>query len=212
MKIIGTSGLAWPGRPCIALLGTEGGLGLRRLWGVPDTVCLSRVFRTVPDTSPSASFQGREGVQGVMLATLVASSGLVAHHTHHIKPTTVRSRALPFMSVEVKTIEPGDGKTFPLPGQRVSAHYTGRLVDGTVFDTSRKDFNRPFSFQIGVGSVIKGWDVGIAKMSTGEKAELTIEPSHGYGKKGAPPTIPGDATLIFEVELISVSGTPREEW
>ena len=85
-------------------------------------------------------------------------------------------------------------------------------MDGTVFDTSRKDFNRPFSFQIGVGSVIKGWDVGIAKMSTGEKAELTIEPSHGYGKRGAPPTIPGDATLIFEVELISVSGTPREEW
>ena len=171
------------------------------------------MFEHCPGYFSHGKFQGREApCASAMLATLIASSGLVAHHTHRIKPTTVQSRALPFMSVEVKTIEPGDGKTFPLPGQRVSAHYTGRLVDGTVFDTSRKDFNRPFSFQIGVGSVIKGWDVGIAKMSTGEKAELTIEPSHGYGKKGAPPTIPGDATLIFEVELISVSGTPREEW
>jgi FK506-binding protein 1 len=154
---------------------------------------------------PLANLWRASSGERAMLATLVSS--------HRIKPTAVQSRLrLPFMSVEVKTIEPGDGKTFPLPGQRVSAHYTGRLVDGTVFDTSRKDFNRPFSFQIGVGSVIKGWDVGIAKMSTGEKAELTIEPSHGYGKRGAPPTIPGDATLIFEVELISVSGTPREEW
>ena len=149
---------------------------------------------------------------GAMLATLVALSGLVTHHAHRIKPTTLQPRGLPFMSVEVKTVEPGDGKTFPLPGQRCSVHYTGRLVDGTVFDTSRKGFNQPFSFQIGVGSVIKGWDVGIAKMSMGEKAELTIEPSHGYGKRGAPPTIPGDATLVFEVELLSVSGTPREEW
>ena len=49
-------------------------------------------------------------------------------------------------------------------------------------------------------------------MSMAEKAELTIEPSHGYGKRGAPPTIPGNATLVFEVELLSVSGTPREEW
>ena len=148
-----------------------------------------------------------------MLAMLVAMSGLVAHTSRSIiTTTTVHSRALTTMSVEVKTIEPGDGETFPLPGQRVSAHYTGRLVDGTVFDTSRKGYKQPFSFQIGVGSVIKGWDVGIAKMSKGEKAELTIEPSHGYGKRGAPPTIPADATLIFDVELISVSGTPRDEW
>ena len=116
------------------------------------------------------------------------------------------------MSVDVRTVEPGDGQTFPKAGQRVDVHYTGKLVDGTVFDTSRKDFNRPFSFQIGVGNVIKGWDLGIEKMSLGEKAELTIGPMYGYGKRGAGGVIPGDATLIFDVELLQISGTPREEW
>ena len=149
-----------------------------------------------------------------MLASLITlSSSFVADHIGcRRSPAMMPSRAASFMSVEVKSQEPGDGTTFPKPGQRVSVHYTGRLSDGPVFDTSRKDFNRPFSFQIGVNNVIKGWDVGIAKMSLGEKAELTVESSFGYGKRGAPPVIPGDATLIFDVELLSISGTPRDEW
>ena len=150
----------------------------------------------------------------MMLACLITlSSSFVADHIGcRRSPAMMPSRAASFMSVEVKSQAPGDGTTFPKPGQRVSVHYTGRLSDGTVFDTSRKDFNRPFSFQIGVNNVIKGWDVGIAKMSLGEKAELTVESSFGYGKRGAPPVIPGDATLIFDVELLSISGTPRDEW
>jgi FK506-binding protein 1 len=151
----------------------------------------------------------------MMLACLITlSSSFVADYIGSRRSSAMMpSRAAAsFMSVEVKSQEPGDGTTFPKPGQRVSVHYTGRLSDGTVFDTSRKDFNRPFSFQIGVNNVIKGWDVGIAKMSLGEKAELTVESSFGYGKRGAPPVIPGDATLIFDVELLSISGTPRDEW
>ena len=142
---------------------------------------------------------------------VVSSFVVQRHHVSSSLAAVMPPRAHLFMSVQVKSQEPGDGTTFPKPGQRVSVHYTGRLTDGTIFDTSRKEFNRPFSFQIGVKNVIQGWDVGIAKMSLGEKAELTVEPSYGYGTRGAPPVIPGDATLIFDVELLSISGTPRDE-
>ena len=117
------------------------------------------------------------------------------------------------MSVTVKTLKAGDGKTFPKAGQTVKCHYTGRLQDGTVFDTSKKFLGGiggigAFEFQIGAGDVIKGWDVGIAKMSVGEVAELTVGPSFGYGSRGAGDAIPPNAVLIFEVELLGVSGKP----
>ena len=75
------------------------------------------------------------------------------------------------------------------------------MEDGTIFDTSTER-GEPLKFVIGTGQVIKGWDIGIMSMKLGEKAELVIKPEYGYGKIGAPPKIPGDATLIFEVELI----------
>ena len=119
----------------------------------------------------------------------------------------------PTMSVAVKTIKAGDGKTYPKPGQKVKCHYTGRLMDGTVFDTSKRILGGfggigAFEFEIGAGDVIKGWDMGIAKMSVGEKAELTVGPSFGYGNRGAGDAIPPGAVLIFEVELLGVSGKP----
>ena len=119
------------------------------------------------------------------------------------------------VSVSVKTLKPGDGKTFPKPGQKVKAHYTGKLqLDGSIFDTSRRFLGGiggigAFEFQIGAGDVIKGWDVGIAKMSLGETAELVVGPSFGYGARGAGDAIPPNSVLIFEVELLGISGKVR---
>ena len=91
----------------------------------------------------------------------------------------------------------------PQKGQQVTVHYTGYLQDGTKFDSSR-DRNQPLPFTIGIGQVIKGWDEGIMSMKVGGKRKLTIPPDLGYGQRGAPPAIPPAATLVFEVELLSV--------
>jgi peptidylprolyl isomerase len=88
-------------------------------------------------------------------------------------------------------------------GSAVSVHYTGRLVDGTVFDSS-VDRGKPFSFIVGGGSVIRGWEQGLIGMKVGGKRKLTIPPNLGYGDAGQPPTIPGHATLIFDIELLHV--------
>jgi FK506-binding protein 1 len=103
---------------------------------------------------------------------------------------------------DVKT--PGDGKTFPKPGDQVTAHYVGTLTDGSPFDSSR-DRGQPFVFTIGRGQVIKAWDEGIATMSLGERATLTATADYAYGQRGFPPVIPPNATLIFDVELLKIN-------
>lgn len=91
----------------------------------------------------------------------------------------------------------------PQTGQRVKVHYTGRLEDGTKFDSS-VERGQPFVFQIGVGQVIKGWDEGVATMKVGGKRVLTIPSELGYGARGAGHVIPPHATLVFEVELLGI--------
>jgi len=108
------------------------------------------------------------------------------------------------VGLEKKISKAGDGKTFPQVGQTVEVHYTGTFLDGKKFDSS-KDRGTTFKFQIGKGKVIKGWDVGVSKMSIGEHARLTCGPQYAYGSRGIPGAIPENSTLIFDVELISIS-------
>jgi FKBP-type peptidyl-prolyl cis-trans isomerase len=99
-------------------------------------------------------------------------------------------------------IKVGSGATAQ-SGQMVKVHYTGWLTNGKKFDSS-VDHGQPFSFHLGAGEVIKGWDEGVAGMKVGGKRQLRIPPELGYGQGGYPPIIPGNSTLIFDVELLGV--------
>ncbi len=105
--------------------------------------------------------------------------------------------------MKVEKITAGEGPV-PKRGDTVAVHYTGWLTDGTKFDSSL-DRDETFSFVLGTGQVIPGWDQAVAGMRVGEKARLTIPPELAYGAQGYPGAIPPNATLIFEVELLSIS-------
>jgi FKBP-type peptidyl-prolyl cis-trans isomerase len=98
----------------------------------------------------------------------------------------------------------GNGPT-PQPGQKVSVKYTGTLESGAKFDSSYDHpGQQPLEFTLGSGGVIKGWEEGIATMKVGGKRKLVVPAKLGYGAQGRPPAIPGNATLIFEVELVGI--------
>lgn len=99
-----------------------------------------------------------------------------------------------------EVVRRGEG-AHPTTGSEVRCHYTGKLLNGTQFDSSRSR-NKPFVFKIGLGMVIGGWDKGIASMLPGERAILTCSPEFAYGASGAGGVIPPNATLAFDVELL----------
>ncbi len=104
--------------------------------------------------------------------------------------------------LKIDDLQIGTGEE-AVDGKKTTVHYTGILTDGTKFDSS-VDRNQPFSFTLGAGEVIAGWDQGVKGMKVGGKRKLTIPADLGYGSAGAPPVIPANATLIFEVELLKV--------
>ena len=103
----------------------------------------------------------------------------------------------------IKDVVVGDG-TEAQDYNKVVVNYTGTLEDGSIFDSSLKPGRTPFTFTLGAGSVIKGWDLGVKGMKVGGKRKLTIPSDLGYGDNGAGNVIPPGATLIFEVELLEV--------
>ncbi|NMC51584.1 FKBP-type peptidyl-prolyl cis-trans isomerase [Candidatus Kuenenbacteria bacterium] len=105
------------------------------------------------------------------------------------------------MELQIETLTPGQGEPI-VAGQTAVVHYTGWLTDGTKFDSS-VDRGTPFEFVVGAGAVIAGWDQGVIGMKVGEKRKLTIPSDLAYGDAGVGP-IPPKATLVFEVELLTI--------
>jgi FKBP-type peptidyl-prolyl cis-trans isomerase len=105
--------------------------------------------------------------------------------------------------LEIVDVREGTGQKAQA-GHTVTVHYVGTLTNGSKFDSSR-DRGKGFTFKLGAGMVIKGWDQGVAGMAVGAVRKLTIPPHLAYGDRGFPPVIPPGSTLVFEVELLSLS-------
>jgi FKBP-type peptidyl-prolyl cis-trans isomerase len=142
-------------------------------------------------------------IQAALLLSL--SSGSIAADNQEIKKetknmaeqTVTTESGLTYLDMTV-----GTGRLAEL-GDTASVHYTGWLADGKKFDSS-VDRKEPFSFRLGAGQVIKGWDEGVMGMKIGGKRKLTIPPQLGYGERGAGGVIPPNATLTFDVELLDL--------
>ncbi len=140
----------------------------------------------------------KAAVIGVM-ATLLAAPASAAQDPKKPEAKTVTTDSgLKYVDVVV-----GKGAS-PMKGKQVKVHYTGTLENGNKFDSS-VDRKEPFSFVIGVGQVILGWDEGVMTMKVGGKRKLIIPSKLGYGARGAGGVIPPNATLLFDVELLDVS-------
>jgi peptidylprolyl isomerase len=134
-----------------------------------------------------------------ILAALIASPSFAAEDPNKSDSKSVTTASgLKYLDVLV-----GKGAS-PVSGKQVKVHYTGTLENGKKFDSS-VDRKEPFSFVIGVGRVIKGWDEGVMTMKVGGKRKLIIPSALGYGARGAGGVIPPNATLLFDVELLDVS-------
>jgi len=183
-----------PGRARLAGVAGVAGLALlslaplacARLTSPPDDEPIAR--------DPAAASATQLAKMGANTAAPNASGGAAA-----IKKELAKPAEKPLEKVD---LAPGKG-TEAKAGDKVAVHYVGTLTDGKEFDSSRKR-GQPFEFTLGRGQVIRGWDEGVAGMKPGGKRKLTIPSSLGYGERGAPPVIPPNATLVFEVELLEI--------
>lgn len=143
-----------------------------------------------------------EPIQGEPAATTEVKAAAPAA-TPTPTPTPAQPPPDPNAKLEIKDIVVGKGAEAKA-GDTVKVHYVGQLTNGEEFDASKKHGTEPFTFELGKGRVIKGWDDGVAGMKVGGKRKLTIPPHLGYGARGAGGKIPPNATLVFEVELVEV--------
>jgi peptidylprolyl isomerase len=148
--------------------------------------------KTVEPTKGTKADVIKKDTTKAITATGKAKAGKMAK-----QDTVTTASGLKYIDIKV-----GNGAT-PKAGQTVEVHYTGWLTDGKKFDSS-KDRNTPFSFPLGQGRVIKGWDEGLSTMKVGGVRKLIIPPALGYGAAGAGAAIPPNATLVFEVEFLGI--------
>jgi peptidylprolyl isomerase len=168
-------------------------VGIAVFLGVVGTII---AWRQMPgSTSPSPTNTSATAVTAPATNAAPTSNRIPANTNH----------AAPAGELKIEDLTVGTGPS-PKPGDRVTVNYSGTLTDGTKFDSSY-DRNQPFTFTLGQGSVIKGWDQGVATMKVGGKRKLTIPPSLGYGAqdKGK---IPPNSTLLFDIELLKIEPTP----
>jgi FKBP-type peptidyl-prolyl cis-trans isomerase FkpA len=126
----------------------------------------------------------------------------IVSEPNQIKKEEKINKVTTIQGMKIETTKEGTGVEIK-NGQTAVVHYTGKLVDGTTFDSS-KTRGTPFEFPLGAGMVIKGWDMGVLGMKVGETRILTIPADLGYGERGAGGVIPPNATLVFEVELLGI--------
>lgn len=158
---------------------------------------------TKSNTAKAPAVKGVESKQTEQKADRSSNKATQVQTQPQQKAEDVNSNDKKIMELEIKTTQEGTGEAVKA-GDTVSVLYTGKLADGTVFDASVKHGNQPFDFQVGAGMVIKGWDQGLLGAKVGEKRTLTIPSDLGYGPQGIPGVIPANATLIFDVEVLSI--------
>lgn len=154
------------------------------------------MYRT-PNAAPPGKKNRRMKIIAIAIVVIVALAVVGYVFKYRGPSETTTASGLKYVDLVA-----GTGAN-PQVGQTVVVHYTGTLANGKKFDSSL-DRGTPAEFQIGTGAVIKGWDEGLMSMKVGGKRKLTIPPALGYGPRGRPPDIPGNSTLLFEVELLGV--------
>ena len=139
----------------------------------------------------------------VVAASAAGLSGVALAPEPATKPAGNRTTTASGLTI----IELGRSDMAVQQGDRVTVHYTGKLEDGTIFDSSLPR-GEPFTFAVGVDRVIEGWQEGLIGMQAGDRRQLIIPSKLGYGEPGSPPKIPPNATLVFEIELLHIKRAP----